>query len=165
MLGRAITERDTAELEAAAGAPSAARAPLSVLVISPGGLERGEIPQLVREALPTENLIVCLSALEAISRAETAQHFGRSAAMFLFDFRGKPVADLVQHLKLVKTACRDAELVVVADSREGATFTACVQVTARIPPKKEHTSTPPSPKRMPISKCTPVMREVISPTP
>ena len=130
MLGRAISDRDAAEFEVAAADPPAVRTPLSVLVISPAGQDRGEIPQLVREALPTENLITCISALEAISRAETAQHFGRSPAMFLFDFRGKPVADLIQHLKLVKTACRDAELVVVADSQDSAVFTSCVQVTA-----------------------------------
>ena len=41
----------------------------------------------------------------------------------------------------------------------------CVHVTARMPPRNEHTSTPPSPRKMPISKVTPVSRAVISPTP
>ena len=35
----------------------------------------------------------------------------------------------------------------------------------RIPPKKEHSNTPPKPSMMPISNCTPVRREAIRPTP
>jgi hypothetical protein len=41
----------------------------------------------------------------------------------------------------------------------------CVQVMARIPPRNEHSSTPPSQNMMPISNCTPVSREAIKPTP
>jgi hypothetical protein len=41
----------------------------------------------------------------------------------------------------------------------------CVQVTARIPPRKEQTRTPPRPTKMPISKLKPVRCEVIRPTP
>ena len=40
-----------------------------------------------------------------------------------------------------------------------------VQVTARMPPRKEHTKMPPSPKKMPNSNATPVSRVVIKPTP
>ncbi len=40
-----------------------------------------------------------------------------------------------------------------------------VHVTARIPPKKEQTNTPPKANKIPISKWTPVKREVINPTP
>ena len=41
----------------------------------------------------------------------------------------------------------------------------CVQVMARIPPKKEHNKTPPKPSKIPISNCTPVKREAINPMP
>ena len=41
----------------------------------------------------------------------------------------------------------------------------CVQVIARMPPRKEHSSTPPRPSMMPISNCTPVRRDAIRPTP
>ena len=40
-----------------------------------------------------------------------------------------------------------------------------VQVTARMPPRKEHTSTPPRPTKTPNSNPKPVRCEVISPTP
>ena len=40
-----------------------------------------------------------------------------------------------------------------------------VQVTARMPPKKEQTRMPARPKKMPNSKGTPVSRVVIRPTP
>ena len=40
-----------------------------------------------------------------------------------------------------------------------------VQVTARMPPRKLHTSTPPRPTKMPSSKVKPVSRVVMRPTP
>ena len=40
-----------------------------------------------------------------------------------------------------------------------------VQVTARMPPRKEHTRIPASPRNTPTPNSTPVNRLVISPTP
>ena len=40
-----------------------------------------------------------------------------------------------------------------------------VQVTARMPPRKEQTSMPPSATKMPSSNEMPVMRVVMMPTP
>ena len=40
-----------------------------------------------------------------------------------------------------------------------------VQVMARMPPRKEHSKTPPKPNKMPISNCTPVNRDAIRPMP
>ena len=39
------------------------------------------------------------------------------------------------------------------------------EVMVRMPPRNEHSSTPPSPSMMPISNCTPVRRDAIRPTP
>ena len=40
-----------------------------------------------------------------------------------------------------------------------------VQVMAFMPPRNEHSNTPPRPNRMPISNCAPVSREAIRPMP
>ena len=134
MLGRALSDIDVATFEAAGSGQAPARSTLTITVVSPRGGEAMEVQRLARDALPSENLLVCATAAEAVSRAETALHFGRPPALFLFDYRDKPVSDLARQVQQVRDAFPPAELVIVADGRDNAAFAACVQVT-RTPEK------------------------------
>ena len=101
---------------------------LTAIVISPD-TDAGPLAVLAREALPSESVIACATAGEALSRADGARLFGRPAGLFIFDFRGKAPRDLAEQLRQVDKAHPAAELIVVADGRESATFSACLQVT------------------------------------
>ncbi|HEX7759857.1 MAG TPA: bifunctional diguanylate cyclase/phosphodiesterase [Caulobacteraceae bacterium] len=121
----------TAPLPEGVGAPAEAAGALtlSVIVLSPESDRVGELALLANEAAQAEYVISCATAAEAASRAETARIFGRPAAVFAFDFRGQPVGDLAREVRRVAKACPEAELIVLAEGRDGAAFAACLQVT------------------------------------
>jgi diguanylate cyclase (GGDEF)-like protein len=97
-------------------------------LVSPRGGAGGELESLVHEALPVEGLALAASAVDALSLAQSNRIVGRAAAVFIFDFRGLPVGDLAGEVKMVTRAHPEAELLVVADSRDSAAFAACLQI-------------------------------------
>jgi diguanylate cyclase (GGDEF)-like protein len=105
--------------------PAASR--LSVFVLAASGGET--LAAFVRETLPRETVLACDGAAEAIARADSARRTGQAVAVFIFDFRGKPVGDLAEQVRQVRNACQDAELIVIGDSRDSTAFAACLQVT------------------------------------
>jgi diguanylate cyclase (GGDEF)-like protein len=120
MSGRVLAAMDAAM----AGAPST---PLSIMVVNPAADGVGELATLVRDALPSESVFACAGAAEAMTRAEAAQRVDQAAAVFVFDYRGRPVGDLAGQVRQARNAYPAAELVVVADA--AAAFAACLQVT------------------------------------
>jgi diguanylate cyclase (GGDEF)-like protein len=82
----------------------------------------------VREALPTEALLSCAASIVALPLAQSERILGRQAGVFIFDFRGQALGELSSELKAVIKTCPDAELLVVADGRDAATFAACLQL-------------------------------------
>jgi diguanylate cyclase (GGDEF)-like protein len=111
--------------QAVGATPVSAR--LSVFVVAPSGAE--DLAGFIRETLPRETVLGCDGAAEAIARADAARRSGQAAAVFIFDFRGKPVGDLAEQVRQVRNAHMAAELIVIADGRDSAAFAACLQVT------------------------------------
>ncbi|HEY3696728.1 bifunctional diguanylate cyclase/phosphodiesterase [Phenylobacterium sp.] len=132
MLGRAVAE-DQAAIGAPAPARTAEAVPLALttIVVGHDGAAARQLAGLVREALPHESVVVCAGAVEAIARAEISGQFGRTAAIFVFDLRGRLARDLADELRSVSKANPGAELVVVADRREDAPLAACLQAVRR----------------------------------
>ncbi len=95
-------------------------------LISPGG--GGELEAYAHEALPVEGLVTAPTAADALSLAQSNRIVGRTPAVFMFDFRGLPIGDLAGEVKLVARAHPGAELLVVADARDSATFAGCLQI-------------------------------------
>ncbi|HEY5072992.1 MAG TPA: bifunctional diguanylate cyclase/phosphodiesterase [Caulobacteraceae bacterium] len=129
MSGRALAIADAPFVDAARAPEPAAAAPtLLVIVVSPkpGGSEH--LTALIHEALPTDNVLACVGASQAIARADAARRFGWWAAMFVFDYRGHTVGELAEQVRRVRIAAPAAELIVVADRRDSAPFEACLQV-------------------------------------
>ncbi len=106
---------------------TAASPRLSVFVVAPSG--GGDLAGFIGETLPKETVLACDGAAEAITRANAARRAGHAAAVFIFDFRGKPVGDLAEQVRQVRNAHKAAELIVIADSRDSTAFAACLQVT------------------------------------
>src|SRR5690349_2351763 len=100
MLGRAASPQLAAATSANAEAPAAPT--ITVLVVSPSAEAARSVGMFAREALPSESLIPAQTAAEAVSKADTAVHFGRTPAIFIFDWRGKPVTDLAEQLRIVR---------------------------------------------------------------
>jgi diguanylate cyclase (GGDEF)-like protein len=129
MSGQALAAANPAPDDAPTRDAGLASPTLSTILISPRAEESRELAAFIREALPTETVLACARASEAISRAHAAQLIGRTAAIFIFDFRGLPVGDLAEQVRQAAKAYPDAELVVVADARDSAAFAACLQVS------------------------------------
>ena len=108
-------------------APVVASSRLSVFVVAPNGAD--DLAIFVRETLPKETVLACGGATEAIARADAAHRQGQAAAVFIFDFRGKPVGDLAEQVRQVRKAHKAAELIVIAEARDSTAFAACLQVT------------------------------------
>ena len=102
---------------------------LSVLVVSPWSTGANEMAGFVRKVLPTQNVIVCATAQDAVQRADASHQFGRDAGVFIFDYRGKPTKDLTEELRRVRHAHPNAELIVVTAEGDATTFAACLQVS------------------------------------
>ncbi|MGA0600922.1 putative bifunctional diguanylate cyclase/phosphodiesterase [Caulobacter sp. KR2-114] len=118
-----------AETRPAAPEPELGAAPsLSAVLVSPRLDNGAELGAMLREALPDENLLAYAKASEAISRTRPELTYDRPAAIWLFDFRGKPVGDLADELRTVKAARPDVELIVVTEA-DGAAVGPCLQVT------------------------------------
>lgn len=66
---------------------------LLTVAISPRFEFSGALTHVIREALPTGKVFSETSAAKALSRAETLRIFGAKAAIFVFDFRGHPLAN------------------------------------------------------------------------
>jgi hypothetical protein len=99
---------------------------LMVTLISPRGGR--ELQAFAQEALPIEGLVTAPTAADALSLAQSNRIVGRAPAVFIFDFRGLPIGDLASEVKLVTRAHPDAELLVVADSRDSPVFAGCLQI-------------------------------------
>ncbi|HEY3889937.1 MAG TPA: bifunctional diguanylate cyclase/phosphodiesterase, partial [Caulobacteraceae bacterium] len=126
MSGRALATADAPGAAGRAG-PEADPARLSVFVVAPNGGD--DLAGFIRETLPKEAVLACDGAPEAIARADAARRTGQAAAVFIFDFRGKPVGDLAEQVRQVRNAYLAAELIVIAERRDSAAFAACLQVT------------------------------------
>jgi diguanylate cyclase (GGDEF)-like protein len=87
-----------------------------------------EIEAMVREALPGEAFMACRGAAEALALTRSNRIVGRAATVFLFDFRGQAMGDLVTEIKAVARADPEAEFVMIADANEPAAFAACLQI-------------------------------------
>jgi diguanylate cyclase (GGDEF)-like protein len=87
-----------------------------------------EIEAMVREALPGEAFVACRGAAEALALTRSNRIVGRAATVFLFDFRGQAMGDLVSEIKAVARADAEAEFVMIADGNEPAAFAACLQI-------------------------------------
>ena len=124
MPARALAATDASPADT--GAETAASR-LSVFVVAPSGADG--LAAFIRETLPRETVLACDSAAGAIARADSARRAGQAAAVFIFDFRGKPVGDLAEHVRQVRNAYAAAELIVIGDSRDSTAFAACLQVT------------------------------------
>jgi diguanylate cyclase (GGDEF)-like protein len=111
--------------------PEAHAAPtrLSVFVVVPSAAGTAELAAFIRETLPREAVVACEGAADAIARADAARRADQAAAVFIFDFRGKPTGDLAEQVRQVRKAHPAAELVVIAERRDSAAFAACLQVT------------------------------------
>ena len=101
---------------------------LSAILVSPRPQAPGELGRLIRQALPTETVLACRNATDALSRASSERIVGRIAAIFAFDFRDQPIGDLAAQVRLVRQAHPAAELLVVAEGRDCPAFAACLQV-------------------------------------
>jgi len=99
-----------------------------VVLVSPHGAAKAAIEAAVREALPTESTVGCANAAEALRQAQASLFVGRTAGVFVFDFRGQPVGDLADEVKQVAKDQPDAELVIIAEASDGSSFAACLQV-------------------------------------
>lgn len=99
------------------------------MVVGPRSERLAEVAALLREALPGEALMHSPTAAEAIARTQPALIYDRPVALFVFDFRGRPVGDLASELRQVRAARPDAELVIIDDGRDPQSFAACLQVT------------------------------------
>ena len=86
--------------------------------------------RLIEDAAPTDEVVVCLSALEALAAAAKGQVHGRQAGVFVFDHRRRSTSDLAADVKRVDRAHPEAEMIVILDPSESAGFAACVQVVS-----------------------------------
>ena len=130
MSGSALATVDLPTTEPSIDAPARpTSAPLAILVVTPRGEGPGELAAFIRHTLPTETVLACAGATEALARAQSANRLGQPAAVFLFDFRGKPVGDLAGPVRQAHKAYPAAELVVVAEASDEEAFSACLRVT------------------------------------
>ena len=100
---------------------------LSAILVSPRPESRAEIGPLMREALPAESILACLTAAEAVSRASSGRILGRVAALFIFDFRGRPIEDLASQMHLVRQSHPETDLMVVAEGHDSSGLAARLQ--------------------------------------
>ncbi|HLI67721.1 MAG TPA: bifunctional diguanylate cyclase/phosphodiesterase [Caulobacteraceae bacterium] len=124
MSGRAL-----ADVEAPAITPAAlsrGRPLLAVIVVNPNAAAAAELAAIVSPVGARETALAVSGAAEALARAHGAARMGQRAGVFLFDFRGRPVADLASHVRQISRAHPAAELVVVVERLE--VFAACLQV-------------------------------------
>jgi diguanylate cyclase (GGDEF)-like protein len=128
MTGGAVAIAEPATVDAPAGA-RAADPSYAVLVVSPMRGALDELCGFVAETLAGESVFPCRGAAEAVAKAQTAARGRQSIAVFVFDFRGKPVGDLASHLRQAHKAFPHAELVVIADPCDPNAFAACARVT------------------------------------
>jgi len=106
----------------------AGAARLMTILVTPEADPSGELAGVIREALPTDEMVACGGAAEAVARADAARGFGWSPAIFVFDYRGREASELPQQVKRIRKAFPVAEFMVVGEVRDSVTFTACLQV-------------------------------------
>ncbi len=107
---------------------ASASSTLTLVLLSGGAASANEMGAYVREALPAEALLTCAASVTALPLARSERIIGRDAGVFIFDYRGQAVGVLSGEIKAVLKACPEAELMVVADGRDAATFAACLQL-------------------------------------
>jgi len=83
---------------------------------------------VIAEAMPGETVSVCQSASEALAQSQSAFMRGRSAVVFVLDYRKSPPGDLVGAVREIRKTRSDAELVVLASAADSPVLAACVQV-------------------------------------
>jgi diguanylate cyclase (GGDEF)-like protein len=103
---------------------------LTVLLVRPGMVGDDELGPLIREALPAEAVMACATAADALALARSSRVVGRTAAVFIFDFRGQPLGDLAADVKQTHKAYPEAELVVLAEAHNSPAFAACLQIVS-----------------------------------
>ncbi len=102
---------------------------LSAVLIAGQAAAARELMPLLQQALPAEAVSVCASASEGVSQVSAQRLLGRTPGLFVFDLRGAALGELTSQLQLVWRAYPKAEVLVVADVRDSATFAGCLQVT------------------------------------
>jgi diguanylate cyclase (GGDEF)-like protein len=124
-----LANADRPRLSHPASSDAALASPnLTVILVRPRAVAVHEIEAMVREALPGEAFMACRGAAEALALTRSNRIVGRAATVFLFDFRGQAMGDLVTEIKAVARADPDAEFVMIADANEPAAFAACLQI-------------------------------------
>jgi diguanylate cyclase (GGDEF)-like protein len=124
-----LANADRPRLSHPASSDAALASPnLTVILVRPRAVAVHEIEAMVREALPGEAFMACRGAAEALALTRSNRIVGRAATVFLFDFRGQAMGDLVTEIKAVARADPEAEFVMIADANEPAAFAACLQI-------------------------------------
>lgn len=98
------------------------------VVVSPRAEALETLEPLVRQAMPSETLASAADASEALSFFEQARYLGRTAAIFLLDYRGVGVDDLTTCVLELRQALRDAELVILVEATDSPALAACLKV-------------------------------------
>ncbi len=79
-------------------------------------------------ALPTETLASAQDAGEALHHFEQARYLGRTAALFLLDFRGIAIDQLTNCVTELRKALRNSELIILFDATDSPALAACLKI-------------------------------------
>ena len=130
MSNSAAVPSANAPLGFSAGSPAQpALARNAAIVVCPRPDGTAALARLIQNALPSDNIVSCRSALEAIEQAELVRNLGDLVAMFALDFRGKPPGDLADAIRRIQHSHPDAEFVIFAEGPTSPSFGTCFAVS------------------------------------
>ncbi|OXE35946.1 MAG: GGDEF domain-containing response regulator [Phenylobacterium zucineum] len=98
------------------------------MIISPRPDASQDLEPLVRQALPSETVASAQDASQALTLFEQARYLGRTAAVFLLDFRRAPIDQLTDCVVELRQALRNSELIILVESTDSSTLAACLKL-------------------------------------
>jgi diguanylate cyclase (GGDEF)-like protein len=98
------------------------------LIVGPKPARLGPIRAVVHEALPEGDAVVCPDVRRALTKAETARHFGWVPSIFILDYRGGRAKELAEELRRVRHGEPKAELLVLVDDGDLTLWRAAIEV-------------------------------------
>lgn len=101
----------------------------AAIVVCPRPDGAAALARLIKNALPSDNIVSCLSALEAVQQADLVRSLGDLVALFALDFRGKPPGDLADAIRRIQHSHPDAEFVIFAEGPTSPSFGTCFAVS------------------------------------